>query len=224
MFKTEPHLHTAEVSPCAHLGAAEMIRHYAKAGYRTVFVSDHLKRRYFDALGEKSPKEQFESFFRGYELARETGQRLGLTVLPSAELSLDCSPNHYLLYGFTLDFFLAKRDLFSMTARELCDYAHENGVTVVQAHPYRDGKTEPDVAGIDALEVHNPNPRHENYTVRALAYAEAHGLAITCGSDAHRLEDIARGGVLTEEEIRTPDDYVRLLKQRRLKLIGWEGV
>ena len=95
-------------------------------------------------------------------------------------------------------------------------------MTVVQAHPYRDDKTTPDLDCIDALEVHNPNPRHENYTDRAVAFAREHGMKMTSGSDAHRPEDIARGGVLTECEIKSAQQYVELLLQGKLKMIGWD--
>ena len=222
MFKTETHLHTAEASPCSHIGAAEMVRLYAEAGYKTVFISDHLLRRYFDKLGDLSWKEKTAAFFHAYELARAAGERYGINVLRSAEVCLDCSKNHYLIYGFDDAFIAEREDLFELSLKEFCDYAHAHGVTVVQAHPYRDGKTTPDLDCIDALEVHNPNPRHENYTDRAIAYAKEHGLAMTCGSDAHRPEDIARGGVLTECEIRSAQQYVELLLQGKLKMIGWD--
>ena len=220
MFKTETHLHTAEASPCSHIGAAEMVRLYAEAGYKTVFIADHLLRRYFDKLGDLSWKEKTAAFFHAYELAREAGERLGINVLRSAEVCLDCSKNHYLIYGFDDAFVAEREDLFELSLEEFCDYAHANGVTVVQAHPYRDGKTVPDAEYIDALEVYNPNPRHENYTDRAIAFAEEHGLAMTAGSDAHRPEDIARAGVLSVEEIRSSEDYVSLLKEGRLRLIN----
>lgn len=222
MFKTETHLHTAEASPCSHIGAAEMVRLYAEAGYKTVFISDHLLRRYFDKLGDLSWKEKTAAFFHAYELARAAGERYGINVLRSAEVCLDCSKNHYLIYGFDDAFIAEREDLFELSLKEFCDYAHANGVTVVQAHPYRDDKTTPDLDCIDALEVHNPNPRHENYTDRAVAFAREHDMKMTSGSDAHRPEDIARGGVLTECEIKSAQQYVELLLQGKLKMIGWD--
>ena len=224
MFKTETHLHTSEASPCSRLSAVEMVRLYAEAGYSTIFIADHLLKRYFDKLGDISWREKIKAFFTAYDLAKAEGDRLGVNVLLSAEIGLTCSPNHYLIYGFDYSFIEEREDLFSLSVKEFCDYAHDHGVTVVQAHPYRDGETVPSEDGIDALEVHNPNPRHENYTDRAIAYAKEHGLAMTCGSDAHRPEDIARGGVMTDFEIKTTTDYVNALMQGKLTLIGREDV
>ena len=220
-YKTEPHLHVSEVSCCARIGAQEMIKLYAEAGYHTVFVTDHLTRKTFDQWGALSWKEKTAKFFSGYELAREAGVRYGLNVLFAAELTFYKKPNDYLLYGVSRDFIEAREDLFDLTLAEFYAYAKKNGVTVIQAHPYRDGATTPaDVSYIDALEVYNSNPRHENYTEKAIAFAKEHGLPMTAGSDAHRDEDVARSGVLTSYEIKSAADYVRCVMKSDLKIIG----
>ena len=41
-YKYETHLHTSEVSKCAHNTGAEMARAYKKAGYTGIFVTDHF--------------------------------------------------------------------------------------------------------------------------------------------------------------------------------------
>lgn len=217
MFKTEPHLHVAEISPCSQIKAAEMIRLHKEAGYHTVFVSDHLKSRFYNKYPELSLRDKVDKFLSGYDIAKSAGDELGVTVLPAAELTFDHSPNHYLLYGFDREFFYSLPDIFTMPKEEFYKYARAHGVTVVQAHPYRDGTNTPDAPEmIDAVEVYNTNPRHENYSDDALRYAEEHGLRITGGSDTHRLEDIGRGGVYSEEKISSPEDYVRLLLSGKL--------
>ena len=90
MFKTETHLHTSEASPCSRLSAVEMVRLYAEAGYSTVFIADHLLKRYFDKLGDISWHEKIKSFFTAYDLAKAEGDRLGVNVLLSAEIGLTC--------------------------------------------------------------------------------------------------------------------------------------
>ena len=105
-------------------------------------------------------------------------------------------------------------------AQQVYAYAKENGVTVIQAHPYRDGFTTPaDVSCIDALEVYNSNPRHENHTEKAIAFAKEHGIPMTAGSDAHRYDDVAQSGVLTSYEIKSAEDYVRCVMSGDLKII-----
>lgn len=220
MFKTETHLHVSEISPCSHLTAREMIELYAKAGYSTVFVSDHLKSRFYEKYPELTLEEKVDKFFYGYDMARKAGEELGVNVLISAELTYDYSPNHYLLYGFDKSFFYGLPDLFTMPKEDFYKYAKAHGVTVVQAHPYRDGKNTPDSPDIiDAIEAHNTNPRHDNFSEDCFAYADAHGLPTTGGSDSHRPEDIALGGVITDEEITTPEQYVELLMAGKLEII-----
>jgi predicted metal-dependent phosphoesterase TrpH len=220
MFKTETHLHVSEISPCSKLTAREMIELYAKEGYSTVFVSDHLKSRFYDNFPELTLKEKVDKFFYGYDEAKKAGDELGVNVLISAELTYDHSPNHYLLYGFDKSFFYDLPNLFTMPKEEFYRYAKSKGVTVVQAHPYRDGKNTPDDPDIiDAVEAYNSNPRHDNFTEDCFAYASANGLPVTGGSDAHRLEDVARGGVITDVEITTAEQYVEALLSGSLEII-----
>ena len=220
MYKTETHLHTAEVSPCGKVGAGEMIKLYAEAGYSTVFVSDHLKKKTLEAMGDIPWEEKTAKFLSGYETAKAAGEKYGVNVIFSAELLLEESPNHYLLYGIDKSFLDKRRDVFDMSITEFCEYAHAFGVTVVQAHPYRDGKNTPAPVGtVDAIEVHNSNPRHENYTEMAVDFAKRNGISMTAGSDAHRYEDIALTGIITPYEIKSAADYVRALKSGDITII-----
>ena len=222
MYKTEPHLHVSEVSPCARLSAREAIRLYAEAGYHTVFVSDHLKKVFYDKHEGISWAEKTDRFLMGYELAKEVGREYGVTVLLSAELQLCESSKHYLLYGFDRDFLNARQDLFDMSIAEFYAYAKENGVTVIQAHPYRDGAKGPAFPYIDAVEAYNSNPRHENHSECGFAFAKEKGIPVTAGSDTHRDEDVALTGVLTDTPIESAEDYVRLVMSGSARIIGWE--
>jgi len=213
MFKTETHLHTAETSPCGKVGAGELIKLYAEAGYKTVFVSDHLKKKTLEIMGDIPWEEKTEKFMAGYKAALAAGEKYGVNVIFSAELMLTENSNHYLLYNIKKEFLDKRHDIFDMPITEFYKYAKENGVTVVQAHPYRDGSTVPAPAdSVDALEVLNSNPRHDNYSEKAVAFATENALPMTAGSDTHRYEDVARSGVMTPYEIKTADDYIRAVK------------
>ena len=219
-FKTEPHLHVSEVSACSKIGAEEMIRLYSEEGYKTVFVSDHLKKKYFDKLGDIPWEEKTAQFLSGYEIAKKAGEKYGVNVLLSAELMLNESPNHYLLYGINKAFLDQMEDALDMSIAEFYKFAKAKGVTVVQAHPYRDGGTTPAGLGcIDALEVVNSNPRHANFSEKAIAYAKEYGIPMTAGSDTHREEDVALSGIISEYEIKTPEDYVDLVLNKKAEII-----
>ena len=210
IYKTETHMHVSEASPCSHVCAKDMVKLYHDAGYTTLFVTDHLTENVLKKLGATSFDEGIDLFLKGYEAALEEGTRLGVRVLLAAELSLkDNVHNHYLLYGVDKKFLSARADIFSMTPSAFYDYAKQNGVTVIQAHPYRDGQSVPMPHTVDAFEAYNTSPRHDNFTDQTLALAKAHGFPVTCGSDAHRLEDIGLGGVVTEHSIKYIPPYIR---------------
>ncbi len=223
MFKMETHLHTAEVSPCSRLSAAEMVELYRRAGYRTVMISDHFQQDYLERVFGKVPWEAaVDGFLSGYRAAVKAAAGSGMHILLSAEVQFTGCPNHYLLYGFDREFLVNCPDLLTMGIEAFYPYARERGVTVVQAHPLRDCVCTPTPAYVDGFEGHNSNPRHRNFDDDVAAIAREYGKPLTAGSDAHRLEDVALSGVLSRREICTVQDYVDLLLAGELKLITGE--
>ena len=220
MFKTETHLHTPPVSTCGKIPANEMIRAYKEAGYETVFVTNHFAEYHYpDGL---SFPEYVDYYFGGYEEARRVGDEIGLTVLFAVELTL--RGNHYLLYNTDKEFFLAIPDIFSMQVKDFYDYARAHGVTVIQAHPFRDGNCFPTLDAIDGIEAVNANPRHENFDEKCFALAKEHNLPMTAGSDAHRWEDIGLAAMVSDEPIASVEQYVELLLSGKLRLMKGEAL
>ena len=70
MFKTETHLHTAEVSRCSRLHALDIIKLYKAEGYSTVFVSDHFQPNTMDVLGDIPWEHKVSIFLSGYYRAK----------------------------------------------------------------------------------------------------------------------------------------------------------
>ena len=219
MFKTETHLHTREVSSCSLKRARDMIRQYKEAGYSTVFVSDHFQSNSLDVLGDIPWNEKITIFLSGYYKAKYEGDQLGVTVLPAAEFCFADAKNHYLAYGITKEFLCAHPELHKMKGAEFLALARAEGIFIVHAHPYRDGSQSATPELVDAIEVYNANPRHEDYSELSLDLAKRYGLPETAGSDAHRDEDIAGSGIETEEEIKTVSDFIRLVKEKKVKII-----
>ena len=222
MFKTETHLHTAETSPCGKVSASEMVKQYHDAGYKTLFISDHFYRKYFDALGSLSWEEKVEQFLFGYEMAKVVGESLGMNIIPAAELRLDGSDNDYLLYGVDKAFLISLSKALNMSIKNFYTYAKERGVTVIQAHPLRDHKCTPTPEFVDGFEVHNGNPRHENFTDKVMELAKEHKKLMTGGSDAHRPQDVGTSGIMSEKEICTAKDYIDVLLEGNFTIIKGE--
>ena len=220
MFKTETHLHTAEVSRCGKLHAYEMIRAYKEAGYSTVFVSDHFQANTLDTLGDIPWEEKMAIFLSGYYYAKFEGDRIGVCVLPAAELCFAGDPNHYLLYGVTKAFLDENPELHTYGIERLYSLAKEKGLLVVQAHPHRDGVCYPRPDTVDGFEVYNSNPRHNDESDRSFMICAAHGLLMIGGSDAHREEDIGGSGVLSKEKIESAEQFIRLVREGKCEVIS----
>ena len=71
---------------------------------------------------------------------------------------------------------------------------------------------------IDAVEVYNSNPRHEDHSDLSEKFAREYNMPVSSGSDAHREEDIACGGIITETEIKTVEDFITAVKERKVKI------
>ena len=216
MFYTETHLHTAEVSLCAGMPAREGIRCCAEKGYSTVFITDHFKWDFWSQFGDDvTNKEKVERFFEGYRQAKDEGEKLGITVLPAAEISTTFAPNHYLLYGDDIASFLEQHpEIVTFKEPEpFFETVHRAGMFCVQAHPFRRNCI-PTHEGPDAYEAYNtaPDEYSPDQTEKALALAAMHAKPITGGSDAHFPNDTGRGGVGTEQKIETPSDYIAAVR------------
>ena len=219
MFKTETHIHTSEVSSCSWKKAREMARLYKEAGYSTIFISDHFQSNSIDVLGDLKWNEKTAVFLSGYYKAKTEGDKIGLNVLPAAEFCFADSKNHFLAYGITKEFLDANPDIHKLTAAEFSRIAHEAGLFIVHAHPFRDGKDGAMPELVDAIEVYNSNPRHEDHSELSEALAREHNLPVSSGSDAHRDEDVALAGIMTEFEIKTVEDFIRAVKSGELEII-----
>ena len=221
LFKTETHLHMAETSSCSSICAREFMERYRAAGYDTVFITDHLRKRFFEEF--ETPEAAVKRFLLGYYNAKEAGEKLGLTVLMSAELNL--GGNDHLLYGITEEFLAQVPLLNDMTPEQLFDVANANGVKIIAAHPFRE-KRIPNKDLIHGIEVVNGsyNHYHHNNNDKALALAEQMPhLWRTSGSDAHHPMDTGRGGIISKVKIESSEDYINVLKSGDYQLLdaGW---
>lgn len=221
MYKTEAHLHTYPVSSCAQLTPVEQVRLFKKAGYDTVIVSDHFSPHHFKKLGEHlSFAEKVDKLCDAYLEAKAEGDRIGLTVLFSVELSFH--KNHYLLYGVTREFLKLREDIFDIDIDELYAHLKAHGITIIQAHSHRAEKFVPHPHHVDGFEI-NFNLRKDNYNERTVKVAKEYNLPLTIGSDAHRPEDVGVSATLSEEKIESIEQYLRLVFERKLILsVGTE--
>lgn len=211
MYYYDLHIHTSNVSPCAHVEAEEVVRLYAEAGYTGIVITDHYYDRFFERLEPLSWPDKVARYLEGYQRARKTGEILGVDVLLGAEIKLNNSLNDYLVYGMTEEFLLEYPALYELNLEQLSSLLRGHGMLLYQAHPFRNYMARVDPALLDGIEVFNGNPRHNSRNHLAAAYARAHGLGMVSGSDFHQVMDLATGGIAVPEKLAGSHDLVRIL-------------
>lgn len=207
----ETHFHTAETSPCANVSAEDGIRMYHEAGYDAVVVTDHFNT---DVIGKDGDwEERVDRFLAGFDIARKTGEKLGVRVYLGMEIRFEENYNDYLVYGFDRQFLYDHPWIYRETMESFSEIAHANGLCIVQAHPFRTICTPAPYELLDGVEGINGNPRHNSRDSLAQEYAEKHGLFCTEGSDFHQSEDIKDWGI----EMATLPENEKQLAERILR-------
>ena len=209
-FKTELHAHTSEVSPCGHVTAPEVAEHFIAEGYSSLVITNHYCDYVIDNI-KGSWQEKMDYYVYPYHLMKEyAGDRLN--VILGCELRFEGSINDYLIYGMTEGFLRQNPDLHKMNLRTFADLAHESGMLVVQAHPFRNGITIVNPALLDGMETFNGTPSYDGRNRVAEEWAKQYGLIRTSGSDFHNPDQRGYGGILTNAAIRTGEELVAVLK------------
>ena len=220
MICFDMHVHTAEVSPCGNVTAAQTVRLYQEAGYHGICITDHYTRDYFSKIeGEWAYK--IDAYLEGYHRAVEAAGNSGFQVFLGMELKLDGANNEYLLYGVTEKFLKKNPELYQI--RHLADLkklAEKTGLLVYQAHPFRPGMVPAGASLLDGIEVYNGNPRHNSRNSEALAYAKMHHMKMISGSDCHEICDVARGGIALEEKVADYHELMGKMTRGAFQLIG----
>lgn len=227
LYQFETHCHTAEVSPCGVLTAAEVVNSLKKANYMGTFITDHFYSRFFSKQEIKVLpwKEQVERYLAGYRAAKKRGGEVGVNVLLGLEIMPDSSPHEFLLYGPDEQFILDNGPFYKLSVPELYRLMHDNGFLMFHAHPYRYGLDPDDPSYYDGVEIVNSQPRHESRNKLALKFAFEHNLMIIAGGDVHMDGDIGRGGIMLPDGINSVRDFIDYYKEvRRPELIVTYGV
>ena len=220
-FLTEMHCHTAETSNCGKADASELIDAYLRHEYHTIVITDHFSTHTFFKYNYSglSWDEKVDIFMRGYNTAKEYAAGR-INVLLGMELRFDSpSENDYLVYGITEQFLRKNRDLLDMDIKSFSKLAKKNDLLIFQAHPFRFNMTITNPELLTGIEVFNGCVRHNSNNDIAEIWANKYKFHTTAGSDFHQLGDEARGGIITETEIKTNEQLLQILKKREYELI-----
>jgi hypothetical protein len=215
-FIYETHLHTVQGSACGVSRGRDYVRKYRNLGYSGVMVTDHFYNGN-TAIDRDLPwKKWVEQFCKGYEEARDEGEKIGFTVFFGWEETF--KGDDYLIYGLDKAWLLEHPEAAHWSRKEQYDEVHKAGGCVVQAHPFRAAAyistihLSPKLC--DAVEIANGGNEPE-WDALASEYAKRIGLPVTAGSDIHHVEQIDNGpifGVCFENKLETIHDYVNAVR------------
>jgi hypothetical protein len=210
----ETHLHTVYASACAYSKGSEYIRMYKERGYSGIIVTDHFYNGN-TAIPRGLPwKEWVKQFCRGFEEARNEGERQGVDVFFGWEETFE-GGDDYLIYGLDKEWLLEHPEVRSWTRGEQYRTVRAAGGCVVQAHPFRQHSYIRRIvlsAGcVDAVEVTNAANYMQSYDALAMRYAQKCGLQVIAGSDVHDTNHFWNGemfGVYSENKLHSINDFV----------------
>ncbi len=213
-YRYETHLHTCEVSACGRTHAADYIKFYMDKGYDGIIFTDHFFNGNCGVDRRLPWERKVDAFCRGYELAKEEGDRVGFPVFFGWEFNFH--GDEYLTYGPDKKWLLAHPEIMRDSRQEYFRRIHEAGGAIVQAHPYRErdylNAIRLNPYFVDAAETVNIG--NEPYQdALAADYAKKYRLPVTGGTDMHNIEwGQTTSGVETEQPIRSIQDFADMLR------------
>ena len=224
MFLYDTHIHTAEVSSCSQVSAADVVKYYLEAGYDGIVITDHFFPGTCNPENEPGLTQEVavERYLSGYENAVRTAAGK-MTVLLGMELRFHGMNNDFLVFGMNRDFLLKYPDIRNMKPSSFYPLAKENNLLFFSAHPFRNGMMVIPPSVIDGVEVMNGHPGHDSRNDLAEIYANRFHKLKSSGSDFHAPGDQARGGILTKTAIRDNKDLIECLRNQPLLVVPGEG-
>ena len=185
-------------------------------------MTDHFCNGH-TAVSRRLPwKEWVKQFCRGYEEARNEGEKRGFDVFFGWEETFD-SCDDYLVYGLDKEWLLEHPEARKWTRGEQYRAVRAGGGCVVQAHPFRQHYWIKRVilssGCVDGVEAANLGNSDQSYDALAMRYAQRLGLPATAGSDIHTVEQVWGGrgfGVHFHEKLKTIDDFVKAILDKNV--------
>ncbi len=217
-YKYELHCHTGCTSRCGSVEPERIVELYRQHGYSGIVVTDHYSPLTFRP--NWNPQKQIDFYLEGYRRMKAAAGD-DFTVLLGMELRHYATGNDYLVYGVTEEFIYNAGNLMMCGAKKMKKICEKNGFLYMQAHPFRPYITRCNPKYIDGVEVYNgKTPKSEND--KAYAWAKANGKIMVSGSDFHKEEHVARGGIITKNIIKSNADLLQILQKGDYTLVKTE--
>ena len=219
MHRYETHTHTAEVSRCSLISAAELVRGYKQLGFSGVWITDHFLNGNTTVPAHLPWEDRVREFCRGYYNAYREGRRIGIDVFFGWEYSY--RGTDLLTYGLDPQWLMAHPEVMKLHINEYCDLVHAHGGFIAHAHPFREANYIDLIRllprKVDAVEVVN-TCRTEFENKMARQYADNYGLLKIAGSDNHAGLMPRYDGVETVHKVNSGRELFNAVKEGKARL------
>ncbi len=204
---------------CGKLDVKDLVKKYKEAGYSGLVLTDHYSPMTFEIHELFNKKKALEHYLRAYREIKKYEDE-DFTVLLGIELRFYATINDYLVFGVSEELLEKLPFLLPLYIKRASRLLRKEGCLIVQAHPFRKFIRRANPKYLDGIEVYNGKAsKEENQS--ALKWAnEINNIIKTSGSDCHRESGVAKGGIITNEPIKTNEDLIRILKSGEYKLIN----
>lgn len=224
-YKYQMHTHTTPCSLCGRLTPEDLCKALIENGYQGAVITNHF---YHGNSGiDRSENTSWEQFVKIYEDSylefKAEGEKHDLDIIFSIEESV-VPGLEILCYGVTPQILYDNPQLRRGECDEWIRVMRENGVVIIQAHPYREAFYIPNPGPlplelVDGIEVFNRgNAKEYNDKARALANENPH-LLTTSSADTHTCDTVGVGGIMTDIRIKNEKELAKLLRSGNYELI-----
>ena len=216
MYLYELHSHTGESSKCGKCSAADMVRFYKDAGFAGVFITDHFLNGNTVVPADLPWQKRVDLFFKGYENAKEEGDKIGIDVFCGWEYCF--GGTDFLTYGLDKKWLYENPHCLEVSVKEYCAMVHQSGGIIIHAHPFRESAKAYAIEmirlmprDVDAVESFNANMT-DFQNGFASQYATAYNLREVMGTDNHRGQVKRAGAVCFKERLTSERDFAEKIK------------
>lgn len=218
------HTHTTPCSLCGAMTPTELCRALHENGYAGAVLTNHFYHGNSGVDRSLSWQDFVAAYERDYLACLEAAKAYDLDILFGVEESV--APGlEILCYGLTPAVLYRHPELHHGRLETWPRVMRENGVVVIQAHPYREASYIPapgtlPLEYIDGVEVYNRGNSRPDMNEKAVAFADAHPHLIrTSSADTHTPETVPVGGILCRSRLRTESDLAATLRSGDFQLI-----
>lgn len=217
-YKYEMHCHTNMVSRCGRVHPKEIAKLYKEKGYNGIVLTDHYSPMTWRKASHLVKPQLATDFYLSAYYEMKKYEDDNFTVLFGMELRHYGTANDYLIYGIEPDWFAKQGNLMKLMEKDVYKLMHDAGFLVYQAHPFRPCITRCDPKYIDGVEIYNGKTKKE-LNDKAYEWAKTNNKLMVSGSDFHKPEHLARGGIITSTKITNNQDLLKVLKNQDFEMI-----